>query len=116
MKQNRKALKAQIINEIAPKIKASYEQKLEIYEKTIARLSNDNKRLRNENFNLRNKVEPLEEKVQIYEDWINRLQDFVNLPEDERKEAVNQYIEEKKLKRSQNQLLDILMPYFSLFS
>lgn len=88
MKQSKKEIKAQLINEISKQFKNSYESKIENMTKRINELTLKNKDLSDKNYVLSTRNEELEQKVNMYEDWINRLQDFCNLSESDRLEHI----------------------------
>ena len=107
MKQTRKALKAEIINELAKK----YKQK---YEKRIEQLANSFSSLRTENRQLRIENDEMTEKILKYEDWIHRLLEFCDLTEDERKEAIVNLKVAQKENQQINEILQIFKPYLGI--
>ena len=109
MKQTRKALKAEIINELAKK----YKQK---YEKRIEQLANSFSSLRTENRQLRIENDELTEKVIKYEDWIHRLLEFCDLPENERAETIKILKARQKEQQRINKLSEIFKPYLDIFT
>lgn len=66
----------------------------------------ENSKLKQENDKLK------EENIQLNE-WIERLQEFVDMPDDQRSEAVKEYIESTKNKANINALLSTYTRIFS---
>ena len=108
MKQNRKALKAEIRKELAKEYKQRYETRIEQLVNSFRGLNIENKRLREQN-------DELTEKVQKYEDWNTRLLEFCNLPEDERKEVIQNLRNDPKEDRRRNPASQILISYLDIF-
>ena len=96
MKESRKQLKAQAINEA----KRMYEFRIESLQKSLERCNSEIKLYRDECHkatveasSLKRENDELKNKLAQYEEWIERMQDFCNLPEGERQQAFKTYLD-----------------------
>lgn len=112
MKENKKQIKAQVINEVqkqfAKKL-ADMETSLNYQKTCVKGLEDENKVLRSENGQLKEENQTLKLKVEQYNEWVERLQDFCNLPENERKQAFESYLDSMKAKASKDKSITHLM-------
>lgn len=53
----------------------------------------------------------LKQKLEALEDWNRRLMEFMDMPDDQRKDAYKQYIEDKKLKEEFSGWFDMMSGY-----
>ena len=118
MKETKKQIKAQLINEIARKYDKRLAEQVENnnrWRTMYSGLSKTNDELRKENRELKEKNEELEEKVKQYEDWVERMQEFCNLPESERQTAFKTYLDEIESKKNANEVLNRLGTMYTSF-
>lgn len=99
MKETKKQIKAQAINEV----RKLYEQKMEQMIRSIDALQKkcseaeaSCRQIRKDCTRLRDENEELKQKVAQYEEWIDRMQEFCNLPEGERKKSFLTYMDSIK--------------------
>ena len=99
MKETKKQIKAQAINEV----RKLYEQKMEQMIRSIDALRQkcseaeaSCRQIRKDCARLRDENEELKQKVAQYEEWIDRMQEFCNLPEGERKKSFLTYMDSIK--------------------
>ena len=105
MKQTKKQIKAQCMNELQgrfDRMNASILAENKRLHQTVNELRDENRALSKEKRDLKNRNEVLQEKLSQYEDWIARLQDFCNLPDGEREAAYKEYMDSLKQKTSAN--------------
>lgn len=119
MKESKKQIKAQVINEVqkqfAKKL-TDMETSLNYQKTYVKELEDENKVLRTENGQLKEENQTLKLKVEQYNEWIERLQDFCNLPENERKQAFESYTDSMKAKASKDKSITHLMDMIDHFS
>jgi len=112
MKESKKQIKAQVVNEVQKQF-ANKVAKLETslnYQKTcVKELYNENRELRKENNKLKEENQTFKLKVEQYNEWVERLQDFCNLPENERKQAFESYLDSMKAKASKDKSITHFM-------
>ena len=119
MKETKKQIKAQLINEV----NRMYEHKMEALQKSLdtwrnnAKLNADEchkatveaRKLERENNELKGKLAQ-------YEEWVERMQDFCNLPEQERHDAFKTYLDGIKAKAEHDQAMASFGNMFSRLS
>jgi len=119
MKETKKQIKAQVINEV----RRQYDQKLQQKTEAIAAwqkrymesdavrrdVSKECRQLRDENLELK-------QKVQQYEDWIERMQEFCGLPDGERQKAFTTYMDGIKAKAERDEALKHTAEFFGRFT
>ena len=121
MKENKKQIKAQVVNEV----KKRYEQKLKEKDDGISfwmdsykKREKEFRETKSQNAKLKEENESLKQKLAQYEDWLDRMQEFCNLPEEERKQAFDSYMEgirkQTKLNEQMSQFTSFLGRYTSL--
>lgn len=115
MKQSKKEIKAQLINEISKQFKNSYENKIESMSKRIAELSTRKNDLEKRVNELSTRNEELEQKVNMYEDWINRLQDFCNLSESDRLEHIESMKRRDEAGKAMSDIFQAYKPLMDIF-
>ena len=115
MKQTRKQIKAELINDLSVQYKKSYESRIKRLEDNLHVSMERCDKLQKKNFELVNRNDELEQKVIQYEDWINRLQTWCNLPDDERENAIKQYKVQQDGAKKLNKLMDMFYPYMNIF-
>lgn len=99
MKQTKKQIKAQCMNELQgrfDRMNASMLAENKRLHQTVNELRDENRALSKEKRDLKNSNEVLQEKLSQYEDWIARLQEFCNLPDGERETAYKEYMDSLK--------------------
>lgn len=107
MKETKKQIKAQLINEITKqyaKREASLKERICLLEERQIRSGNRVAELENENIRLKDKVEQ-------YEDWIRRLQEFMDMEPDARDKA----IADLKVRTEISQKMKGVMDFYSRF-
>ena len=116
MKETAKQIKARVINEV----NAKYAKRIEDTENSLKEwrtkyfkeidrseeLSKKNKELREEN-------DSLKAKIQQYDEWIERMLDFCNLPEEERRDAFETYLDNIKSENEFNEVFSNIMSMYS---
>lgn len=115
MKQSKKEIKAQLINELSKQFKSSYENKIENMNKRLVELSTKNTNLENKVHELSTRNEELEQKVNMYEDWIHRLQDFCNLSESDRLEHIESMKRQDEASKAMSDLWQAYKPLMNIF-
>lgn len=117
-KENKKQIKAQVINEV----QRLYKQKFNAYEEKIEHLTSLFDKEQSCNIELRKKVDHLEHenmdltnKVEQYELWIERMMDFCNLPDNERQTAFKTYLDEIKSKDAANKAFEQVGKFFNSY-
>lgn len=104
-KESRKQIVEQTRNEVAKQYKAKIDNLQERLNTANEKSSDYWKRYVKE----RNRADELQEKVNQYEDWIRRLQEFMDMPEDARKEV----LEQERAKYEVNKRLDNMIGMYS---
>ena len=105
MKQTKKQIKAQCMNELQcrfDRMNASLLAENKRLYLTVTELRDENRALSKEIRYLKNRNEVLQEKHSQNEDWIARLQEFCNIPDGERETAYKEYMDSLKQKTSAN--------------
>lgn len=105
MKQTKKQIKAQCMNELQGRFDRMNARMLaenQSLHRILKYYKEENERLSKERNSLKSSNEDLKEKLREYEDWITRLQDFCNLPDGEREAAYKEYMDSLKQKTSAN--------------
>lgn len=82
--ENKKKLKAQLINEV----RKEYSNKIENLTKENGRLKEENQRLKEEHCQLSERILELSNELEQYKDWNERMQEFVNMSDEERNETI----------------------------
>ena len=107
MKETKKQIEAQAINECAKQFRSRIES-LELRLKAQVEINQScqqrNRELQAENIRLKNELEK-------YEDWNRRLQEFMDMTPEEREKI----IQDSKLRVSTNQRLNKIMDMFQYF-
>jgi DNA repair exonuclease SbcCD ATPase subunit len=96
MKETKKQIKAQLMNELTCKFERDTEnikERCRRLEQRNCELSTDCDTYKKENQNLKEENENLKAKLSQYKEWIDRMQDFCNLPEAERAPAFKTYLD-----------------------
>lgn len=107
MKETKKQIKAQLINEIAKQFHSQIEN-LEFRLNAQVQMNLD---LRKKNDDLLIENIKLKEELEKYEDWNRRLQEFMDMTPEEREKV----IQDSKLRVSTNQRLNKIMDMFQYF-
>ena len=115
MKETKKQIKAQVINEVRRQYDQKLQQKTEAidlwrkkYLAAEAELRDTSKECRS----LREENESLKQKVAQYEEWVERMQEFCNLPEEERKQAFTTYMDGIKSRMERDEEMKALGSFF----
>lgn len=107
MKETKKQIKAQAINECAKQFRSKIES-LELRLKAQVEINQScqqrNRELQAENIQLKDELEK-------YEDWNRRLQEFIDMTPEEREKI----IQDSKLRISTNERLNKIMDMFQYF-
>ena len=96
MKETKKQIKAQVINELNRKFERDTQYLKERGDRLAQKnceLSNENDRLIKENRKFKEENENLKAELAQHKEWIERMQDFCNLPEAERAPAFKTYLD-----------------------
>jgi predicted nucleic acid-binding Zn-ribbon protein len=104
-KENKKQIKAQLINEISSKYTrriADLEVERGFLIDRIVKTEKQNQELRDENLELKSKIES-------YEDWIRRLQEFMDMDPETRDRALKTLESERIL----SEKMESVMSFFS---
>ena len=107
MKETKKQIKAQLINEISTK----YSKKIKELEEDKRRAIDSWSRLVEKNSILQAENIRLKEELEKYEDWNRRLQEFMDMTPEEREKI----IQDSKLRVATNQRLNKIMDMFQYF-
>lgn len=107
MKETKKQIKAQLVNEIAKQFHSRIEN-LEFRLNAQVQMNLD---LRKKNDDLLIENIRLKEELEKYEDWNCRLQEFMDMTPEEREKV----IQDSKLRVSTNQRLNKIMDMFQYF-
>lgn len=108
MKETKKQIKAQLINEIA----AQYAKREKSLKERIGFLAGQYKRAMDRVSDLEKENIELREKVEQYEDWIERLQEFVGMDPDSRDKAIAQFKVRAETDAKLNKVLDLCRRFF----
>lgn len=99
----------EIREEVRKQIAAKYKQEVEDWRKTAqeyrskwAKACDDLNTMRDENAELK-------EKLEAQKEWIERLMEFVNMPDEQRSNAVKEYIEKRQMS---DEFRTLFSPYF----
>ena len=116
MKETKKQIKAQLINDI----KKQYNQKLEhltkdseYWRKRFFGVLNEKDTINKQKKVLEEELIQLKEKVKQYEDWIERMQDFCNLPEEKRQKAFINYLDNIQNQTEKAKALNDTLSFFN---
>jgi cell shape-determining protein MreC len=116
MKETKKQIKAQVINELKKKFDADTKHLVEVNE----RLTNEKVQLlekfcdcTKENRKLKEENEQLREENSRYKDWIERMQEFCNLPENERESAFKTYLDSIKADSNMKDVISRMGKFYS---
>ena len=107
MKETKKQIKAQAINECAKQFRSrieNLESRLKAQVEINCLVKKRNKELQVENLELK-------EQLEKYEDWNRRLQEFIDMTPEEREKI----IQDSKLRVSTNERLNKIMDMFQYF-
>lgn len=118
MKESKKQIKAQVINEVQKQYSKRIKQVEETRDYWVARSLNaeeENKQLRSNISKLEKENAELKEKNAQYEDWVERMQEFCNMPDGERQQAFKTYMDSIELDETLNELSNTYSKMFSLF-
>ena len=107
MKETKKQIKAQIINEISTK----YSKKIKELEEDRRRAIDSWSRLVEKNSILQAENIRLKDELEKYEDWNRRLQEFMDMTLEEREKI----IQDSKLRVATNERLNKIMDMFQYF-
>lgn len=107
MKETKKQIKAQLINEINSK----YSKRIKELEENLKRANNSWIRLIEKNALLQAENIKLKEELEKYEDWNCRLQEFMDMTPEEREKV----IQDSKLRITTNERLNKIMNLFQYF-
>lgn len=98
-------IREEMRKQMAAKYKADVEHWKSMYQTTMQNLG----RKCNECCRLREENDKLKEQVEAQKEWIERLMEFVNMPDEQRKNAVNEYITNSQMSEEFRTLFG---PYF----
>jgi chromosome segregation ATPase len=99
--------KKEIEETLRNKLAKSYKVKIDALQEKVVYWSDKYFELLKRYQDLKESLSILQEKIDQYEDWIHRLQEFCNIPDDEeRKSAVEQYLNDKKFENVLSEFLD----------
>lgn len=107
MKETKKQIKAQLINEVS----AQYRYKMARLENQIKYMENRLAQQRQETLEYRQRALKAEEELEKYQDWNRRLQEFMDMEPDARDKA----IADLKVRSEINQKMKGVMDFYSRF-
>ena len=102
MKESKKQIKAQLVNEIAAQYRHETNHWKENYE-AMRKVAEKAKKERDEAIERANNAE---NKLAEYEDWISRLQDFCNLSDEDREKEIAKMKEDSEKESKFNVYLE----------
>lgn len=102
MKESKKQIKAQLINEIS----AQYRHETNRWKENFEAMREVAKRAEKERDEAIERANKAEAKLAEYEDWISRLQDFCNLSDEDREKAIAKMKEDSEKESKFNVYLD----------
>lgn len=111
MKQTKKQIKAEVINEVASQFRKSYEQQINSLSERLKDACDKNTKLQNRLFEIINRNDELEEENAKLKDWCTRLQEWCNLPDGSREAAIKAFEHEQKI----NDACSGMMEHFAHF-
>jgi hypothetical protein len=116
MKESKKQIKAQVVNEV----RRQYDDKLIDKDNRIANLNkvvNDlSKHCREKEIEidkLSDENSLLKEKVSLYEDWIERMKEFCGLPDGERQKEFKTYVDGLKAQKEKDDIVKETADFFN---
>lgn len=115
MKETKKQIKAQVINEVRRQFDQKLQQKteaIELWQKKYIDLNTVHRNVSKECQLLRDENDLLKQKVAQYEEWVERMQEFCNLPEEERKQAFTTYMDGIKSRMERDEEMKALGSFF----
>lgn len=115
MKETKKQIKAQIVNEVRRQFDQKLQQKteaIELWQKKYIDLNTVHRNVSKECQLLRDENDLLKQKVAQYEEWVERMQEFCNLPEEERKQAFTTYMDGIKSRMERDEEMKALGSFF----
>ncbi len=122
MKETKKQIKAQVINEVRNQYDKKLKEKdeaIDLWRKKYLKSEAEWRKMNKSCQQLRDENETLRQKLSQYEEWVERMQEFCNLPEDERKQAFRIYLDGIKSRKERDEamkgLSSILSHCMSLF-
>ena len=92
----------EIREEVRKQIAAKYKQEVEDWRKTAQEYRSKWAKACDENAELK-------EKLEAQKEWIERLMEFVNMPDEQRSNAVKEYIEKRQMS---DEFRTLFSPYF----
>ena len=107
MKETKKQIKAQLINEVS----AQYRYKMARLENQIKYMENRLAQQHQETLEYRQRALKAEEELEKYQDWNRRLQEFMDMDPDARDKA----IAELKMRSEISQKMKGIMDFYSRF-
>lgn len=99
----------EIREEVRKQMAAKYKQEVEDWRKTANEYRSKWAKVCDEMRDLRDENARLKEKLEAQKEWIERLMEFVNMPDEQRSEAVKDYIEKRQMSQ---EFRDLFSPYF----
>ena len=122
MKETKKQIKAQVINEVRNQYDKKLKEKdeaIDLWRKKYLKRESDWREISKKCRELSDENETLKQKLSQYEEWVERMQEFCNLPEDERKQAFKTYLDgirsQKERDEAMKDLSSILSHSMSIF-
>lgn len=99
----------EIREEVRKQMAAKYKQDVESWKQTAHERWQKVAALQDELAEVKEENARLKEKLEAQKEWIERLMEFVNMPDEQRSEAVKDYIEKRQMS---DQFRDLFSPYF----
>lgn len=115
MKETKKQIKAQVVNEVRRQYDKKLQQKTEaidLWRNKYLAAEAERRDISKECRSLREENESLKQKVAQYEEWVERMQEFCNLPENERKQAFTTYMDSIKSRMERDEEMKALGSFF----
>ena len=119
MKETKKQIRAQLINEVRKQFEFRLQQKDDqiAHMQTLFNREQDRRiALEQKNNELVDANLRLREQVKAFEDWTERMQDFCNLPEEERGPAFRTYLDELRTRQQSEEAMNGLVDRLSVYS
>lgn len=108
MKETKKQIKAQLINEVS----AQYRYKMARLENQIKYMENRLVQQRQETLEYRQRALRAEEELEKYQDWNRRLQEFMDMDADTRDKAIAHFKVQAERDAKLNKVLDFYRRFF----
>ena len=110
-KDTKKAIKAQLINEIS----AKYNHRADLWKDEYEKMKKACEKAENECKEALERALKAENELAQYKDWVERLQDFCNLSDEDREKAIAKMRADSESKAKYATILDHMEAFSNLF-